>query len=73
MFYIVMSHDRLEDCGNWLCGFVVTMALNKTCGLCKVDPDEKSEVRVKILESIPDPSNGAGYNCLIFMYDSCDL
>ena len=38
-----MSDDRLEDCGNWLCGFVVTMALNKTCWVCEVDPDGNAE------------------------------
>ena len=68
-----MSHDRLEDCGNWFYGFVVTMALNKTCGVCEVDPHGKSSVRIKILKNIPDPSNGAGHNCLMFIHDVCDL
>ena len=32
IFYSVISYHRLDNCGVWLCGFVVTMALNQTCG-----------------------------------------
>ena len=43
IFYFVMSYDRLEDCGNWLCRPVVTMALNiRLMGFYEVDINGKS-------------------------------
>ena len=47
IFYFVMFYDKLEDCGNWLCISVVTMALNiRLMGFYEVDINRKSRVRV---------------------------